>query len=111
MRNVEDILKIVQKFFNLKCEKSFYLHEESISIKKGFITADIFYSNSCRNGFDEPEIAISWNDKKKWEGGCYGILLKEDTEENIVKNMVSRVFDVEPKKNHTVVQTTIFDFI
>ena len=96
--NIENILNIVQNNFNLKAEiaKS-YDNSDCVLIRRGKLEATLSYGKSINFATEEYEddIKISWNDKADWSGGCYGTHLSKDSEENIVKEMVTRIFKVD----------------
>lgn len=96
--NIENILNIVQNNFNLKAEitKS-YNNNDCVLIRKGKLEATLSYGKSINFATNEYEddIRISWNNKAEWSGGCYGTLLSKDSEENIVKEMITRVFKID----------------
>jgi hypothetical protein len=112
MKDVNYLLKIISNY-NLKACIGKFLNKDCVHIVKGKIEADVMYSAAYHHSFNEgleEEIAISYSNKKELSGGMYGIALKGNTEEDIIKEMMMYVFKETPKKKAPV-QLSLFDLI
>lgn len=115
MKDINNILEIIKRNFSqgdISYSINDYLsNTKSVHLKVGKLEADIMYGKQLKYPSDEwkDDIAISWNDKRNgYTGGMYGVPLEDKSEEEIVIEMIQRVFHIEPQKG--ALQLSIFDF-
>ena len=110
MRDTNNLLRILQNYKNLKITRGIFLTTSCVFIKKNNIEAFLIYKKrDNENDKKETEIAIFYNNKKEHSGGGYGIFVKDEKDEEIIRDMMKKVFNEKPI--NTPNQLTIFDFI